>query len=66
MGWWMEMEHERTNKVRIRDGVGGAEIEGLVAGIYQSWGRIWRPDQMETSLPFSQPSLLHARAPNVL
>lgn len=61
-----QMEPERGNEVRIRDDVGEADTEALVAGIHRAWGGIWRPAQMEASLHFSHPSLLHARAPTVL
>lgn len=66
MEWWVEIGPEGNNEVRIRNRVRGAEIEAVVSGMYSSLGGIWRPAQMESSLPFSHPSLVHTGAPNVL
>lgn len=59
------MEPEGNNEIRTRDGVGGAE-RGSVAERDPFWGGIWRPAQVELSLPSSHPFLLRTRAPKLL
>lgn len=36
MEWWVEIGPEGNNEVRIRNRVGGAEIEAVVSGMYSS------------------------------